>query len=459
MVKENWIKKILAYSLKNAIEHDGKAQEGSVISALFHEGLKKEEVKNIISDVKKIVEEVNSLSLQEQEEKFKQLEEEVSRREVREGLPELPNVKGKVVMRFAPFPSGPLHIGNARTLILNDEYAKEYKGKLILVIDDTIGSEEKQIVKEAYKLIKEGVKLLGAKYSKLIKKSDRLNIYYKYAEKLIKKDKAYVCSCSAEKLRENRVEGKECECRKQTIKETLNLWGKMFKAKEGSLTLRIKTSMKDKNPAFRDRVLFRISERAHPLVGKKHRVWPLLDFSWAVDDYLLKITHIIRGKELMIETDMEKYIFDIFGWKKPEFIHMGLLNFEGIKISKSKSQKEIKSGEYSGWEDPRTWSVESLVKRGIQPEVLRKFLLSLGINQNEITVPIDILYAENRKKLHSIARQAKFKKGKGNIEVIMPDGKTAKGSSDTKAKKDEIVHFIGFGYAKFDGDKFYFAHK
>jgi len=461
MKEKIWKEKIHAYALKNAIEHNGKAIEGAVISSLFHEGLEKEEVKNIISEVKKIVFEVNSLSFQKQEEEFKKLEKDVSRREIREGLPELPNVKGKVVLRIAPYPSGALHIGNARTLILNDEYAKKYKGKLLLVIDDTIGSEKKQIVPEAYKLIEEGVKLLSIKYSKLIRKSERLEIYYNYAKKLIEKEKAYVCSCSAETLRKNRSEGKECSHRKQTARENLELWKKMFdkSIREGQYILRIKTSMKDKNPAFRDRVLFRICDREHPRVGRKYRIWPLLDFSWAIDDYLLGITHIIRGKELMIETEMEKYIFDIFGWKKPEFIHMGLLQFEGIKLSKSKGQHEIKSKKYSGWDDPRTWSIQSLVKRGIQLEVLRKFLIELGINQNEISAPIDVLYSENRKALHELARQAKFKKGKGNIKVIMDDGKIIGGSSDIKPKKDEIIHFIGFGYAKFDGDKFYFAHK
>lgn len=464
MVKEkNWREKILAYALKNAVEHDGKAVEGAVISALFHEGLKKEEVKNVISDVKKIISEVNSLSLQEQEEKFKSLESEVSRREIREGLPELPNVKEKVVLRLAPYPSGALHIGNARTYVLNALYAEKYRGKLYFFIDDTIGSEKKQIIKEAYKIIPEEFDWLKIKYEKpIIYKSDRLKIYYEHAEKLIKKDKAYVCSCNAETLRKNRAEGKECSCRKQTIKENLELWKKMFdkKTSEGAYTLRIRTSMKDKNPAFRDRVLFRISERAHPRVGKKYKVWPLLDFSWAIDDHLFGITHIIRGKDLMMESEMENYIWKIFGWKAPEILHNGLVRIEGVaKISKSKAQQEVKSGKFSGWHDPRTWSISSLKKRGFLPEIIREFIEGMGLNQNDIIVPVEVLYALNRKLLHDIARQAKFEKGKGNVKVIMPDGKVIKGSSDIKVRKDEIVHFVGFGYTKFDGNKFYFAHK
>jgi glutamyl-tRNA synthetase len=406
--------KIKAYGLKNAIEHEGKCQANSILNSLFHEGLEKSKIKEIMPSIQEIVKKINSMSLEVQQAEFNKTEQNISHRDVRaEGeLPELENAEqGKVIMRIAPFPSGPLHIGNTRQLLLNDEYVKRYGGKLYLILDDTIGSEEKQLIIEAYKMIEDGAKWLDVKYEKpVIHKSDRLEIYYKHAEELIKKDKAYVCLCSAEKLRENRLNKKECEHRNQTIEHTLHEWKKMFSMKEGEAVLRIKTSMSDKNPAFRDRVLFRISEREHPRVKNKYRVWPLLEFSWAIDDHLLNMTHILRGKELMIETDMEKYIMDIFGWKHPVFIHTGLLQFEGVKLSKSKGQKEVKSGNYRGWDDPRTWSLQSLEKRGLRPEAIRKFIIGLGINQNEITVPIDILYAYNRKLITEESIPATFEK-------------------------------------------------
>ena len=391
-------KKILAYALENSLRYE-KAMPNSVINALFNEGLKKEEIPKIIPKLRKIVEKVNSMTRQEREVQFATLLDFVKKREVREGLPDLANAKeGKVVLRYAPYPSGPLHIGNARQAVLNDEYAKIYNGKLLLVMDDTIGSEEKALLKEAYKLIPKGLDWLKIKYDKkVIYKSERLEIYYKYAQELIKKEYAYVCSCNQAELRRNRLEMKECGCRQLPVKEQIGRWKKMFKAGEGEYVLRIKTSMQDKNPAFRDRVLFRISQREHPLTGKKYRVWPLLEFSWAVDDHLLGITHIIRGKELEIESQMEEFIWKIFGWNKIEIIHTGLLRLEGVKISKSKGQKEVKAGRYTGWDDPRLWSLQSLEKRGIQPEALRKFIINLGLTKSETTVPIDILYSENRK--------------------------------------------------------------
>ena len=149
---------ILAYALKNALEHE-KAKENAVLNSLFHEGLEKKHIKKILPTIKEIVKQVNSMSKNERQSYFERIKNKTSKRKIREGLPELKNVKSPV-FRWAPFPSGALHIGNARGAILNDEYAKLYSGKFLLIIDDTIGSKEKQIVKEAYTLIPEGLNYL-----------------------------------------------------------------------------------------------------------------------------------------------------------------------------------------------------------------------------------------------------------------------------------------------------------
>jgi len=411
---------IYAYALENAFLHD-KAIAGSVLPKLFQHGLKKEDIGKIMGGVNSAINKVNSMKKEDIEKEFEKYKKYLHEKPVQEkGLKELPNALGKMVFRLAPFPSGGLHIGNTKTYLLNAMYAEKYNGKVLLVIDDTIGSEEKQIVKEAYDLIPEAFQWLNVKYKKpILYKSDRLKIYYKYGEELIKKGKAYVCSCSQEKLRDNRVKQIECACRQYNIKDQLERWKKMFKAKEGDYIVRIKTSMQNPNPAFRDRVIFRISNRKHPRVGNKYQVWPLLEFSWAVDDYLLGVTHIIRGKELMIEGEMQNYIWDIFKWKKPTLIYVGLVKLDGIggKLSKSKAQKEVKSGEYSGWDDPRTWSVQSLKRRGILAESIREFVEEIGINQNDITVPVDALYSINRKKLDKSANRYYFVDEPVKIEV------------------------------------------
>lgn len=423
---------ILKHALLNASQFNGKANPGSVIGKLIAEDPSlKNNMKKVAVEVNKIVKEVNSWSADKQAKEIKKFGKiEKVEKVQREGLPELIDaVKGKVVMRLAPFPSGPLHIGNAKQYIINDWYVKHYGGKLLLVIDDTMGSAQKQIAKDAYKLIPEGFDWLDVKYDKkIIYKSDRLDIYYKYAEEMIKKDKAYVCECSLNELREQRINKKECIHRKQSVEENLKKWQKMIKGKykEGQAVLRIKTSMQDPNPAFRDRVLFRICDREHPRVGKKYKVWPLLEFAFAIDDHLLGITHILRGKDLMMESQMERYIWDIFGWKHPAIIHTGFLFIEGITLHKSKAQREVASGEYSGWDDPRTWSLQSLRKRGILPEAIRKFIISFGVTEHEARVPVDKLYSENRKLIDSKAERYFFVSNPIEIQLDKVPVKSAK---------------------------------
>ncbi|HKZ45664.1 MAG TPA: glutamate--tRNA ligase, partial [archaeon] len=308
---------------------------------------------------------------------------------------------------LAPYPSGPLHIGNARMAVLNDEYVKKYKGKLFLVIDDTIGSEEKFIIPEGYDLIAEGLKWLGVRWDDKFTKSDRMQMFYDAAENLIKKNLAYACECDAETLRKNRMEGIECSHRNQSVIENLKKWNGMLSGKyrEGGAVLRLKTDMKYPNPAFRDRVLLRVVGREHPRVGKKYRVWPMLEFSWSVDDHLLGITHILRGKDLAMEDMMEEFIWSKLGIKKPEFIHYGMLSIKEAKLSKTGTRIAIEKGEYSGWDDPRTWSLQSLRKRGIRPDAIRNFIIGMGLSLADVTVAAEILYAENRKIIDPTANR------------------------------------------------------
>ena len=414
------------YALQNAIFYDGKASPGAVMGKVMAaEPELKSRAKEVSALVREIVAEINSIGLEEQKRMLEDLAPELMEKKKKErtnDLPELKNAENGVVMRMAPYPSGPLHIGNARMAILNDEYVKRYGGRLFLVYDDTIGSSEKITDTEAYDLIAEGLEWLGVEYHDVFYKSDRLELFYEWAERLIELDGAYVCECSAEELRKNREQGIECEHRHQSIEENMRKWKMMLSGDygEGEAILRIKTDMKHPNPAFRDRVLFRISEREHPRVGKKYRVWPLLEFSWAVDDHTLGMTHVLRGKDLVMEDLMEQHLWKTFGIEGPEFIHYGMLRIKEAKLSKSKSSKEVKSGEFSGWDDPRTWSLQSLRRRGIRPEAIRSFILSFGLSQSDIEVPAENLYAENRKLLDAGTPRRMFVPNPVKIRVKNP---------------------------------------
>ena len=402
---------ILKHVLINAIEHKGKAELQAVLGKVISENPSlKEKITEIIPEIEKTIKKINSLSLEMQKSELGETGVKIKKEKIVEkGLPPLPNVEKyeKVIMRLAPFPSGPLHIGNVRIAILNDEYVKKYKGKLLLIIDDTIGSEKKFVLPGAYELILDGLRWLGIKWDKLLFKSDRLEFFYLAIENLIKKDLAYVCECNVETLRKNRAEGIECEHRNQTIEENLRKWKGMLKDeyKEGEAVVRLKTDMKHPNPAFRDRVLLRIVERKHPRVGKKYNVWPLLEFSWAIDDHLLGITHILRGKDLVMEDMMEDFIWSKLGLEKPEFIHCGLLSVREAKLSKTEAREAIEKGIYTGWEDPRTWSIQSLRRRGIKPDAIRRFILDMRLSLADVTIPAEILYAENRKIIDPLANR------------------------------------------------------
>src|SRR3989339_1157205 len=273
---------IKAYALENAIKHNGKANQGSVLAGLFAEGLEKSEIKNVMPKIIEVLKSVNEMSPEQQQKEFEKLPIKTSKREIREGLKELENAEeGKVIMRLAPFPSGPLHIGNARNVILNDEYTKMYKGKLILFFDDTIGSANKMIDPEAYALIKEGLDWLKISYDKkILYKSDRTEKYYEYAEELLKKGYLYVCHCSQETMQDLKAKGIACACREFSPEIQLKRWKEMFTSPMGSMSARLKTSMQDPDPAFRDRVMFKISDIPHPKTKNKFRVYPSMEFSW-----------------------------------------------------------------------------------------------------------------------------------------------------------------------------------
>ncbi|MGV8142127.1 MAG: glutamate--tRNA ligase [Candidatus Pacearchaeota archaeon] len=458
-------KEILAYALQNSIEY-GKADAGRILPKLFQHGLDKKEIPLAMKEINEIVKKINSLNDEEKNKLFATVSDLVKKQDKTQDyelaeLPESPIGK-KMVLRLAPFPSGAMHIGNTKTYLMNALYAEKYNADLLLVMDDTIGSVEKPLMKEAYDLIPDAFEWLGVKVKKTYFKSDRLEIYYEYAEKLIELNNAYVCYCKVDVLRENRASGKECSCRQFPKGIQKERWKELFSKniKEGDASLRIKTDMQHPNPAFRDRVLFRIADRPHPRVGTKYRVWPTLEMCWAIDDHLLGITHIIRGNDLMIESDMEKFIWDIFKWKHPILIHTGLVRLEGVgaKLSKSKAQKEVNSGQFSGWDDPRTWSVQSLARRGIRKEAIREFVKRIGLNKQDIVVPVDALYAINRQIIDLEA--ARFAFVENPITLELKDMPTAESISvPVHPDKPEELRTIAIGRTISIASKDYEMHK
>ena len=386
--------KILAYALKNAIEHEGKAQVNSVLNSLFHEGLQKSKIKTILPKIQKQVKKVNSLSQEEQKQEFEKLKRQVDKRKERKGLPPLPNAKKPIIMRFSPSPSGPLHIGHALTACLSFLYTQKYKGKFYVRIEDT---NPENIYPPAYKMIKSEALWLFKNKAKIIIQSERMSLYYKYVEKLLKKGAAYVCTCNPEKFKQLILKKQACPCRKlskkenikENIKENLQLWKKMLSAsgfEPGQAVLRFKSNIKHKNPAMRDFPLARINLTTHPIQKSKYRVWPLMNLAVAIDDIEQGMTHIIRAKEHRDNAERQKLIFKALGKKYPWVAFTGRLHFKDLPLSTTKIRQAIESGKYKGWDDPQLPTLISLKKQGYKPEAFWKLTEQIGLSEVDKTM-------------------------------------------------------------------------
>lgn len=400
----------------------GKPDEKAVIGKVIAENPElKFKIKEIIQLVRDCIREFESLSELERKELISKYSSEEKKKEEKEAkLPPLPNAEvGKVVMRFAPNPNGPPTLGSARGIIINGEYCREYKGKYILRFDDTDPKTKRPIL-EAYDWYIEDFEWLGYKPDEIIYASKRIPLYYDYAKKLIELGGAYACFCKKEEFKKYRDGGIACPHRDSAIEDNLEVWEKMLEGayKEGEVVLRIKTDITHKDPAVRDWVAFRIIYTPHPLVGDKYCVYPMLDFESAIEDYLCKTTHILRGKDLRDSELRQRYIYEYFGWKYPITIHWGRVNvLEFGKLSTSLIRREIEARNYTGWDDPRLPTVRALRRRGITAEAIRRFYLALGLSESEVNVSMKSLYAENRKIIDPIVNRYFFVVDPVEIEI------------------------------------------
>ncbi|UCF45516.1 MAG: glutamate--tRNA ligase [Candidatus Bathyarchaeota archaeon] len=399
-------------SLLNALKHGGKAQADAITGKIIGEKQKlKTKVKELMDLINDVVNEVNSLSIEEQkriiEQKWPEAlkKEKMAKEEKR--LPPLPNTDkyAQVVTRFSPNPDCVLHLGSARAIILSHEYARLNKGKFILRFEDTDPKVKKPVF-DFYDRIRKDVNWLGCKIDEEYIQSDRLPIYYEYAERLLQNDNAYVCECPPEHFRKNTLARRPCDCRQLPVTENLERWKRMLEGgyAEGEAVVRIKTDLNHPNPAVRDWPALRVidtEKRPHPRVGSKYRVWPLYNMAAGLDDHLIGITHIIRGKEHLTNMVRQEYMYKHLGWKYPEAIHYGRLKITGAFLSKSKIVQGIREGTYTGWADPRLATFAALRKRGITPHAIKKMIIDVGPKTADVTLSWKNLYAYNRKILDS----------------------------------------------------------
>ena len=301
-----------------------------------------------------------------------------------------------VMTRFPPEPNGYLHIGHAKSILLNYGLAQKYNGKFNLRFDDTNPTKEKV---EFVESIKKDVEWLGADYEdRLFFASNYFDQMYETAVTLIKKGKAYVCDLSAEEIREYRgtlkEPGKESPYRNRSVEENLELFEKMKNGEfaDGEKVLRAKIDMAAGNINMRDPILYRVAHMTHHNTGDKWCIYPMYDFAHPIEDAIEGVTHSICTLEFEDHRPLYDWVVKEVGFEQPprqiEFAKMYLTN---VITGKRYIKKLVEDGIVDGWDDPRLVSIAALRRRGFTPEAIRNFIELAGVSKAQSSVDYAML--------------------------------------------------------------------
>ncbi|KAF3653248.1 putative nectarin-1-like [Capsicum annuum] len=303
---------------------------------------------------------------------------------------------GKVRLRFAPEPSGYLHIGHSKAALLNQYFAERYNGEVIIRFDDT--NPDKESNEFVDNLLKD-IETLGIKYKTVTYTSDYFPQLMEMAEKLIREGKAYVDDTPREQMQKERKEGIESRCRNNNIEENLKLWKEMIAGSErGTMCcVRGKLDMQDPNKSVRDPVYYRCNQTPHHRIGAKYKVYPTYDFACPFVDAFEGITHALRSSEYHDRNDQYYWIQTDMGFKKVHIYEFSRLNLVYTLLSKRKLLWFVQNGLVEGWDDPRFPTVQGIVRRGLKIEALIQFILEQGASKNLNLMEWDKLWATNKK--------------------------------------------------------------
>lgn len=301
-----------------------------------------------------------------------------------------------VQTRFPPEPNGYLHIGHAKSILLNSGLAEEYKGKFNLRFDDTNPTKEKE---EFVDSIKEDVNWLGADYEdRLFFASNYFDEMYEKAVLLIQKGKAFVCDLTADEIREYRGDfknpGKESPYRNRSVEENLRLFEEMKEGKveDGRRVLRAKIDMASPNINMRDPVIYRVARMKHHNTGDKWCIYPMYDFAHPIEDAIEHITHSICTLEFEDHRPLYDWVVRECEYSEPprqiEFAKLYLTN---VVTGKRYIKKLVEDGIVDGWDDPRLVSIAALRRRGYTPESIRKFVELCGVSKAQSSVDYGML--------------------------------------------------------------------
>lgn len=301
-----------------------------------------------------------------------------------------------VQTRFPPEPNGYLHIGHAKSILLNAGLAKEYGGKFNLRYDDTNPTKEKW---EFVESIREDVEWLGASFEdRVFFASDYFDEMYACALRLIDKGKAFVCDLSAEEIREYRGDfktpGRESPYRNRSAEENRRLFEEMRAGKyeDGARVLRAKIDMASPNINMRDPVIYRIAHMPHQNTGDKWCIYPMYDFAHPIEDAIEHITHSICTLEFEDHRPLYDWVVRECEYEEPprqiEFAKLYLTN---VVTGKRYIKKLVEDGIVDGWDDPRLVSIAALRRRGYTPESIQRFVELCGVSKANSSVDYAML--------------------------------------------------------------------
>jgi len=316
---------------------------------------------------------------------------------------------GKVVTRFPPEPNGYLHIGHAKSIVLNFGVAQDYNGTCNLRFDDT--NPEKEEVDFVH-AIQDDVKWLGFDWQdRLFYSSSYFDQLFEYAVELIKTGKAYVCDLNAEQTREYRgtlkAPGKDSPYRERSVEENLDLFERMKNGEfeDGARVLRAKIDMASPNINMRDPMLYRIRKGVtHHQTGDAWSIYPMYDFTHPISDAIEGITHSLCTLEFADHRPLYDWVLDNISIEcHPQQIEFSRLNLQYTVMSKRKLTQLVEEKRVSGWDDPRLPTIAGLRRRGFTPGSIREFCLRIGISKVENSVEMGMLEATIREDLNSNA--------------------------------------------------------
>ncbi|MFZ2360416.1 MAG: glutamine--tRNA ligase/YqeY domain fusion protein [Anaerolineae bacterium] len=314
---------------------------------------------------------------------------------------------GRVHTRFPPEPNGYLHIGHAKSILLNVGIAQQYGGKFNLRFDDTNPTKEEQ---EYIDAITEDVRWLGADWEeRLFHASDYFQQLYDWAVQLIRQSQAYVCDLSADEVREHRgtltEPGRPSPYRDRSVEENLDLFARMKAGEfpDGSRTLRAKIDMAAPNLNLRDPVMYRILHAEHPRTGGAWCIYPTYDWAHGQSDSIEGITHSICTLEFEDHRPLYDWYIQALGIHAPQQIEFARLALTYTLMSKRRLLKLVNEGLVSGWNDPRMPTLSGLRRRGVTPAALRDFTERIGVAKNNSVVDLALLEYSIRQDLNQHA--------------------------------------------------------